>query len=45
MRVCVGGGADLKEMEEEVRSIKKDGLLWGACEFLFFVPLSFSPDV
>ena len=22
---------DLKEMENEVRAIKKDGLLWGAC--------------
>lgn len=43
-----GGVADLKEMEEEVRSIKKDGLLWGACEFpLFLLPfvLSLIPPV
>lgn len=26
---------DMKEMENEVRKIETDGLLWGACEFLY----------
>lgn len=30
--VCVAC-ADMAEVEELVRSIAKDGLLWGACEF------------
>ena len=25
--------ADMKALEEEVRAIHKDGLLWGACKF------------
>lgn len=24
--------ADMKELENEVRAVKKDGLLWGTCK-------------
>lgn len=33
---------DMKELEKAVRQVTTDGLLWGACEFLFFVTLSYA---
>lgn len=32
-----GDETDMKEMENKVRSIQQDGLVWGACKF-FFIP-------
>lgn len=28
---------DMKELEKAVRQVTTDGLLWGACMFLFFL--------
>lgn len=32
-----GDDTDLQEMEKSVRSIEMDGLVWGACEYFFFL--------
>lgn len=38
-----GDETDMKEMENKVRSIQQDGLVWGACKSLyFFIVLSIS---
>ena len=30
---------DMKKLEESVRSITMDGLLWGQCKFIYFYSL------
>ena len=31
--------ADMKALEDAVRSVQKDGLLWGACESPYLTPM------
>lgn len=35
-----GDETDMKEMENAVRSIQMDGLIWGACKYIQFIALS-----